>query len=190
MRLLSTLISREREILADAAGVEFCRGPVPLARAIYKAHLKKLLIGDFSSAYSPLFIVPPDSDEESEGLLANLFSTHPPVMKRVRLLAEMANKKPDEIINQVWEMKQSRLAARGVLHSYEEAMREAQGIARGAVGDGAAGTRAAEAGVMGEAAVGLRFPKMRRSGSSGITPANGRDHILWPSFSVSRSLAR
>ncbi len=150
MRLLSTLISREREILADAAGVEFCRGPVPLARAIYKAHLKKLLIGDFSSAYSPLFIVPPDSDEESEGLLANLFSTHPPVMKRVGLLAAMANKKPDEIISQVWEMKQSRLAARGVLHSYEEAMREAQGIARGSAGDGAADSSAAQAGVTGE----------------------------------------
>jgi heat shock protein HtpX len=150
MRLLSTQISREREILADAAGVEFCRGPVPLARAIYKAHLKKLLIGDFSSTYSPLFIVPPDSDEESEGLLANLFSTHPPVMKRVRLLADMANKKPEEIISQVWEMKQSRLAARGVLHSYEEAMRGAQGITRGEEGHGAAATGAPEAAALGE----------------------------------------
>ena len=121
MRLLSTLISRERETLADAAAVEFSRNPIPLARAIYKAHLKNTIIGDFNSTYSPLFIIPPDSNDESEGLVARIFSTHPPVMKRVAILASMASKRPDEVIQQVWEFKQNRMRSRGVLLSYEEA---------------------------------------------------------------------
>ena len=40
MHLLSTLISRQREILADAAAVEISRNPAALAKAIYKAHIK------------------------------------------------------------------------------------------------------------------------------------------------------
>jgi Zn-dependent protease with chaperone function len=50
MHLLSTLISRQREVLADAAAVEFSRNPKPLARAIYKAHLKNSFVGDFNVA--------------------------------------------------------------------------------------------------------------------------------------------
>ena len=48
MHVLSTLVSRQREILADAAAVEFSRNPKALARAIYKAHLKNSFVGDFN----------------------------------------------------------------------------------------------------------------------------------------------
>ncbi len=120
MRLLSTLISRERELLADAAAVEISRAPEALARAIYKAHVKNSFIGAFSLAYSPLFIVPPDSREISEGLAARIFNTHPPVMRRIRILADMAGKRPAAIIDEVREAENRRDKAREVLRSGAE----------------------------------------------------------------------
>ncbi len=124
MHLLSTLISREREILADAAAVELCRNPKALARAIYKAHLKNSFVGDFNLTYSPLFIVHPESGGESEGFFANLFNSHPPLMKRVKLLAEMAHTRPAKIIEEVWEIRKEREKARTLLLSQEEKLKE------------------------------------------------------------------
>lgn len=120
MHLLSTLVSRERELLADAAAVELCRAPESLARAVYKAHVKNSFVGDFSLSYTPLFIVRPDSRDTSEGLLGRIFSSHPPLMKRIGILAAMARKKPQSLIDTVWENEEARERARGVLHSFEE----------------------------------------------------------------------
>jgi len=119
MHLLSSLLSRERETLADAAAVEICRHPQALARALYKAHLKSSLIGDFGLAYSPLFIVAPGLTGESEGFFSRLFNSHPPLMKRVRLLAQMAGLEPADILRQVWEEKKRREKARTVLVHHE-----------------------------------------------------------------------
>lgn len=120
MRLLSTLISRERELLADAAAVEFGRDPSSLARAIYKAHIQNSFVGDFSASYGPLFIVAPESPNIQDGFFDRLFNSHPPIMKRIEALAAMAGKKPDRIIREIWESRQSREKARGVLLSFEE----------------------------------------------------------------------
>ena len=119
MKLLSTLISREREILADAAAVEFGRDPASLARAVYKAHVKNSFVGDFASSYGPLFMISPQLERESEGFWSRLFSTHPPVMKRVRLLAAMAHKSGADIIHQVHEETREREKARAELHAAE-----------------------------------------------------------------------
>ncbi len=120
MRLLSMLISREREILADAAAVELCRNPKALARALYKTHLKNSFVGDFSLAYSPLFIIPPKLVGKSEGFFSRLFNSHPPVMKRIRLLADMAKTKPHKIIEEVYEIQKRRKEAQILLPSREE----------------------------------------------------------------------
>ncbi len=120
MRLLGTLISRERELLADAAAVEFGREPTALARAIYKAHVRNSFVGDFSASYAPLFIVAPDSRDVREGYFGRLFNTHPPVMKRIEVLAGMAAKRPEEIVRQVWEGRRDRERARDILRSFEE----------------------------------------------------------------------
>nr|MQY60312.1 M48 family metalloprotease [bacterium] len=124
MRLLSTLISREREILADAAAVELCRNPKALARALYKTHLKNSFVGDFSLTYSPLFILPPKLVGKSEGFFSRLFNSHPPVMKRIRLLADMANTKPHKIIEEIWESQKRRKEAQILLPSQEEVIQE------------------------------------------------------------------
>jgi Zn-finger nucleic acid-binding protein len=129
MRLLSMLISREREILADAAAVELCRNPKALARALYRAlyktHLKNSFVGDFSLTYSPLYIIPPKLEGKSEGFFSRLFNSHPPVMKRIRLLADMAKTKPHKIIEEVYEIQKRRKDAQILLPSREEVIQEA-----------------------------------------------------------------
>jgi Zn-dependent protease with chaperone function/Zn-finger nucleic acid-binding protein len=120
MHLLSTLISRQRELLADATAVELNRNPAALARAIYKAHVKNSFIGDFNLSYSPLFIVPPESKGISDRLFSRIFNSHPPLMKRVRQLAEMVPTSPARIIDEVSEIRKRREKARSILHSREE----------------------------------------------------------------------
>jgi Zn-dependent protease with chaperone function/Zn-finger nucleic acid-binding protein len=120
MHLLSTLVSRQREILADAAAVEFSRNPRALARAIYKAHLKNSFVGDFNAAYTPLLIVPPRSTGITDGFFSRLFNTHPPLMKRIRILSDMVPVRPAQIIQEVWDIHKKREKARLVLYSQEE----------------------------------------------------------------------
>lgn len=124
MHLLSTLISRQREILADAAAVELNRNPAALARAIYKAQVKNSFVGDFNLTYSPLFIVPPESKGDSEGFFSRIFNSHPPLMKRIRVLADMVPTTPAKIIEAVWEIHKNREDARDILSSPDETSNE------------------------------------------------------------------
>jgi len=144
MRLLSMLVSRERELLADAASVELCRSPEALARIVYKAHIKNSFVGDFTTSYAPLFIVRPDARDTPDNLAGRIFSSHPPLMVRLGALAGMVRKKPEALIESVWEEERAREKARGVLQSYEEARKEqldlfpgpdASSTAGGAAGD-------------------------------------------------------
>lgn len=123
MRLLDRFIGRERELLADAAAVELNRSPVALARALTKAHLKSSFIGDFSLTYAPLFIVAPALAEEPDKGRGGWADSHPPVMKRIRRLAEMANLGPDEIIRQVWEFQSRREASKTMERGRDETPR-------------------------------------------------------------------
>lgn len=120
MHLLSTLLSRERETLADAAAAEISRNPAALARVLYKANLKNSFVGDFSLTYSPLFIVAPKLSGESDGFLSRLFNSHPPLLSRVKVLAQLAGLEPANVIEQVWEGRKIREEAKGVLFSFDE----------------------------------------------------------------------
>lgn len=120
MRLLSRFISREREILADAAAVELSRNPIALARAIYKAHVKNSFVGDFNLTYAPLFMVSPESRGEEDAGAEHWSGTHPPLMQRIRLLAEMANVNPSDVIRQVWETQMRRERAKEIEPAREE----------------------------------------------------------------------
>jgi len=111
MRLLSRYIGREREIQADAAAVELGRNPAALARAVYKAHLKNSFVGDFALTYAPMFMVAPALGSEDRGR-GGWADTHPPIMKRVRILAEMAHLEPEDIIRQVWDGQTRRAEAK------------------------------------------------------------------------------
>jgi len=120
MALLSTLISREKELQADAQAVAICRSPRALARAIYKAHVKNSLIGDFNPTYSALFIVPPYSGQEGEGFFARLFRTHPPLIKRIHQLCAMVPMSIADLLAEIQTIADQREKARQEIHSPEE----------------------------------------------------------------------
>ena len=119
--LLSLLFCRERELLADAAAVEICRNPLALARAVYKAYVKNSFVGDFRQTYSPLFIVAPRTgDEDEDGWEARFADTHPPLSKRIEILAAMANVVPEEIARQVLQNRELRETSKATERSFEE----------------------------------------------------------------------
>ena len=92
-RLLAMAVSRSREYMADAGSVEFTRNPLGLASALEKiASWKGGFRRKHVDAYSHLFISEPKPSKLSEGesWFSNLFSTHPPIRKRIKLLKEMA----------------------------------------------------------------------------------------------------
>ncbi|MCJ7583050.1 MAG: M48 family metalloprotease [Candidatus Aminicenantes bacterium] len=120
MHLLSALISRQREILADATAVEICRNPRALAQAIYKAHIKNSFIGDFNLTYSPLFIVPPESDRISEGFFNRLFNSHPPLLMRIEMLSSMISTAPSDIIEEVTSLSRIKDKARQIVPAQED----------------------------------------------------------------------
>lgn len=90
-RLVFLAVSRSREYVADAHGAMFTRNPLALANALEKiSKAPKIKLGSAATAH--LFISDPLRREigEYEGLWADLWSTHPPIQKRIELLKQMA----------------------------------------------------------------------------------------------------
>jgi heat shock protein HtpX len=83
--LVQMAVSRSREYLADETGARFCGKPEALARALEKiSGWSRQVPMQASPATAHMFIMSPLTG----GGLMSLFSTHPPVEKRVeRLLA-------------------------------------------------------------------------------------------------------
>jgi len=92
--LVQLAISRKREFLADADGALLTRYPDGLADALEKISSYKAPMRRVSSATSHLFISSPmgaaDKDGEKSSGLANLFSTHPPIKERIKILRGMS----------------------------------------------------------------------------------------------------
>lgn len=85
--LLQLGISRQREYEADASGARMVGHPVGLMRALEKlgAYNKRIPM-DISPSTSALCIVAPLAAGQ---MLAGLFSTHPPLAKRIEALRNM-----------------------------------------------------------------------------------------------------
>ena len=80
--LIQAAISRSREFNADKYGAELSGNPMYLATALEKIHLGAQQIPmDVNPAFNSLFIAEPLS-AMGKGI-ANLFSTHPPLEKRL-----------------------------------------------------------------------------------------------------------
>jgi len=90
-RLLAMAVSRQREYLADATGVEYTRNPVGLAKALEKIRDAAMPFSRASRGTAHLFFVNPlwRRVNEREGRLADLMSTHPPIARRILLLYQM-----------------------------------------------------------------------------------------------------
>ncbi|GAB4325914.1 MAG: zinc metalloprotease HtpX [Dehalococcoidia bacterium] len=80
-------ISRQREYLADASGALLCRNPEALARALEKIASDPEPLEVANKATEHLYIENPLKEHRS--FLNNLFSTHPPIEERIRLLRSM-----------------------------------------------------------------------------------------------------
>jgi len=87
-QLIAMAVSREREYLADASSVEFTRNPRALLRALEHIAQTESPLRNASRGIAHLFIVNPlaGAGDVGEGFFANLFSTHPPLGKRIERL--------------------------------------------------------------------------------------------------------
>jgi heat shock protein HtpX len=86
-QLIQLAISRQREYLADASGALLCRNPDALARALEKISADPEPLEEANKATAHLYFTNPLKEHQS--FLNNLFSTHPPVEERIRLLRAM-----------------------------------------------------------------------------------------------------
>lgn len=90
-QLVFLAVSRSREYVADAHGAMFTRNPLALASALEKiAKAPPAKLGSTATAH--LFIADPlkRAIGEYEGIWSDLWSTHPPIQKRIELLKQMA----------------------------------------------------------------------------------------------------
>jgi heat shock protein HtpX len=79
--IIQAAISRSREYNADAGGAELVEDPMALATALEKIHHGNRRIPmDVNPAFNSLFIAEPSNVFRTVG---NLFSTHPPIEKRL-----------------------------------------------------------------------------------------------------------
>lgn len=85
-RLLHFGISRKREYLADAGAAEITKRPYALASALRKISEDPYIESVTRKDVAQLFMHNPQIAEQ--GLFGNLFSTHPPIEKRIELLEQ------------------------------------------------------------------------------------------------------
>jgi heat shock protein HtpX len=91
-RLVQMAISRQREYLADAAGVELTRNPLGLEQALAKIALDTEPLEVANRATQHLYFENPIKGVS--GKQSNLFSTHPPVLDRINRLRALASQPP------------------------------------------------------------------------------------------------
>ncbi len=91
-QLVALSVSREREYLADASGAELTRNPLSLASALEKIDAAAAPTESVKQGVAHLCIADPRGRavNDREGTWASLFSTHPPIARRIALLKEMA----------------------------------------------------------------------------------------------------
>ena len=88
-QLLKMLLSRNREFLADAKGAEFTRNPEAMASALEVIGGSKIPLQKTSNATEGMYIVTPCAELRSGKEKSSLFSTHPPISKRVEALRNL-----------------------------------------------------------------------------------------------------
>jgi heat shock protein HtpX len=84
--LIQLAISRKREFLADADGALLTRYPEGLASALEKISQDQAPLPEANDATAHLYIANPFKKKK----MFSLFSTHPPIEERIKILREMA----------------------------------------------------------------------------------------------------
>ena len=86
--LLRFGISRKREYLADAGAADMTKKPYALASALRKVAADPMIEAVESRDVAQLFIDNPKPSAHKSASWDNIFSTHPPVEKRIQLLEQ------------------------------------------------------------------------------------------------------
>lgn len=86
--IIHLAISRRREFLADASGALMTRYPAGLASALEKIAAYKGAMRHANHATAHLYISNPFGKTQS--FLSRIFSTHPPIEERIKILRNMA----------------------------------------------------------------------------------------------------
>jgi heat shock protein HtpX len=94
--MVQMAISRHREYLADASGVELTRNPLGLAHALQKIAGDPRSLRVATRATAHLYIANPLKAKKVKES-AGLFDTHPPIQKRIDILLAMAHAGPDAL---------------------------------------------------------------------------------------------
>lgn len=88
-QLIQLAVSRRREYLADASGALLTRYPEGLASALAKIGAYDAPMQRASTTTAHLYISNPFGSHPAAQFVANLFSTHPPIEKRIAALEGM-----------------------------------------------------------------------------------------------------
>ncbi|PID83447.1 zinc metalloprotease HtpX [Candidatus Campbellbacteria bacterium] len=98
--IIQFTISRKREYLADSSSVLLTRYPEGLASALEKIKNEAKPLKRAKNATAHLFISNPDVEADKDrrkknpfAFVQNMFSTHPPIQKRIDILREIDQKK-------------------------------------------------------------------------------------------------
>lgn len=99
--LMRMFISRQREYRADATAVRLTRNPQALAEALYIIGHRRHSLYEGEDSLQSLFIINPAESilNDREGVVADLFSTHPPLQERIKILLSMANSSQEVLEN-------------------------------------------------------------------------------------------
>ena len=91
-RILAMAVSRKREYLADATGVQLTRNPMALASALEKLEGATAATASVAEGAAHLCIVDPSPGlmSSKEGFLADFVASHPPIRQRIIKLRGMA----------------------------------------------------------------------------------------------------
>jgi heat shock protein HtpX len=82
-------ISRNREYMADAGSAELTKRPLALASALRKISVDPTIEAVKRKDVAQLFIENPGIEDKNRSFsFGSLFSTHPPISKRIELLEQ------------------------------------------------------------------------------------------------------
>jgi len=82
-------LSRKREYLADAGSAELTKRPLSLASALKKVSEDPIIEAVKRKDVAQMFLEnPQETEEKNKFSFANLFATHPPILKRIQILEQ------------------------------------------------------------------------------------------------------
>ena len=87
-QLMKMALSRNREYLADATAIEFTRNPEGLATALEVIGGVTTPVRNVGNATANMYISDPLKAFDKKSM-SNLFSTHPPIEKRVEAIRNL-----------------------------------------------------------------------------------------------------